>query len=557
MFDSIRNHKKYLMGFLLILVIPSFVMFGIEGYTRFNESGQKVAQVAGRSITQQEWDAAHRRYADNLLANSPNIDRSQIDSEQARYASLQRLLDEQLLGVAAQKLRFATSDQRLARDLQQNPAIAALRKPDGSLDMEQYRQLLASQGMTPESFEASVRADLSRRQVLQGVAGSGFIPASVSKVLGDAYFERRELQWLRLKPADFQGKVSVSDADVEQYYKANAGLFQTPEQADVEYVVLDVDAVAKTLTLDEADLKAYYQQNLEQLAKTEQRRASHILLTVASGASAEDKAKVKAKAQALHDQLKAQPGKFAELARAQSQDPGSAAKGGDLDYFSRGAMVKPFEDAAFALEKGQISDVVESDFGYHIIQVTDIKRPAQRSFESMRAELEPDLKKQQAQRKFAEATEQFSNLVYEQSDSLGPVADKLKLTVQTAKGLGRQGAPGVLSNPKLLAALFAPDSVEKKRNTEAVEVGPNQLAAARVVRHAPAATPPLESVAAQVRARLVAQRAAELAKADGEAKLAAWRKDAASAQLPPAVIASRDKPEGLPPKVLTPPWWPT
>lgn len=550
MFDSIRNHKKYLMGFLMILIIPSFVLFGIEGYSRFNEGGQRVAQVAGQDITQQEWDAAHQRYADNLLASSPSLDRRLLDTDAARYNSLRRLVDERVLALASQKDRLLTSDPRLARELQQNPTVAAMRKPDGSLDMDQYRQLLSAQGMTPEMFESGLRAELSRRQVLQGLTASGFVTPAVSKAMGDAYFERREIQWQRLSPRDFESRVQVTDADVEQFYNANKALFQSTEQAEVEFVVLDLDAVASGITLNEADLKAYYEQNLARLAGGEQRRASHILLTVASGASADDKAKVKAKADALLTQLRAAPAKFAELARAESQDPGSAANGGDLDYFARGAMVKPFEDAAFALAKDQISDVVESEFGFHIIQVTDIKSPPQRSFESMRAELEPELKKQQAQRKFAEAAEQFSNLVYEQADSLAPAAEKLKLTVQTAKGLTRQGQPGALSNAKLLEALFAADSVERKRNTEAVELGANQLAAARVVQYAPAATQPLQAVAAQVRARLVAERAAALAKADGEAKLAAWRAKPADAQLPAPVTVSRDRSEGLPPKVL-------
>jgi len=551
MFESIRNHKKYLMGFLMILIIPSFVLFGIEGYSRFNEGGERVAQVAGKDITQQEWDAWHQRYADDLLASSPNLDRSLLDTEAVRYNSLRRLVDERLLALASQKDRLLTSDARLARQLQQDPVVASLRKPDGTLDMSQYRQLLSTQGMTPEMFESGLRAELSRRQVLQGVRASGFVSPSVSKAMGDAYFERREIQWLRLSPRDFESRVQVSDADVAEFYNANKNMFQSTEQADVEYVVLDLDAVARSITLAEADLKAYYEQNQARLAGGEQRRASHILLTVASGASADDKAQVKAKAQALREQLRATPAKFAELARAESQDPGSARNGGDLDYFARGAMVKSFEDAAFALEKGQISDVVESEFGFHIIQVTDIKSPPKRSFESMRAELEPELKKQQAQRKFAEFAEQFSNLVYEQPDSLAPAADKLKLKVVSVKGLTREGQPGVLSNAKLLEALFASESVQKKRNTEAVEVGANQLVAARVAQYAPAATQPLESVAAQVRARLVAERAAALAKADGEAKLAAWRAQPGDARLPASITVSRDQSEGLPLKVLT------
>lgn len=551
MFDSIRNHKKYLMGFLMILIIPSFVLFGIEGYSRFNEGGQRVAQVAGQDITQQEWDAWHQRYAENLLASSPTLDRRLLDTEAARYNSLRRLVDERLLALASQKDRLLTSDARLAQQLQQDPVVASLRKPDGTLDMSQYRQLLSTQGMTPEMFESGLRAELSRRQVLQGLRASGFVSPAVSKAMGDAYFERREIQWRRLSPRDFESRVQVTDAEVSEFYNANKTLFQSTEQADVEYVVLDLDAVAGGITLAEADLKAYYEQNLARLSGGEQRRASHILLTVASGASADDKAKIKAKAQALREQLRATPAKFAELARTESQDPGSARNGGDLDYFARGAMVKAFEDAAFALEKGQISDVVESEFGFHIIQVTDIKSPPKRSFESMRAELEPELKKQQAQRKFAEVAEQFSNLVYEQADSLAPTADKLKLKVVNVKGLTREGQPGVLSNPKLLEALFATDSVQKKRNTEAVELGTNQLAAARVVQYAPAATQPLEAVAAQVRSRLVAERAAALAKADGEAKLAAWRAQPGDAQLPAVITVSRDSSEGVPPKVLT------
>jgi peptidyl-prolyl cis-trans isomerase D len=241
------------------------------------------------------------------------------------------------------------------------------------------------------------------------------------------------------------------------------------------------------------------------------------------------------------------------VAKAQSQDPGSAANGGDLDFFARGAMVKPFEDVVYALPKGGISDLVETEFGFHIIQLTDIKSPPQRSFEAMRPEIEAELRQQQAQRQFAEAAESFSNLVYEQADSLKPAAERLKLEIRTAQGVLRQpqaNTTGVLANERLLAAIFAPDAIDQKRNTEAIETGSSQLVSARVVKHLPARTRPLDEVRESVRTRLVTQRAAELAREEGDKQLLAWKAGGSEAGLSAVQTVSRENSQGLPQSVL-------
>ncbi|MFM6986965.1 MAG: SurA N-terminal domain-containing protein [Hydrogenophaga sp.] len=552
MFDSIRHHKKYLMGFLLILIIPGFVLFGVQGFTDFRNRSEAVATVDGQDITRSEWDQAHQAEARRLREAMPNLDAKLLDTDAARYATLERLVRDRVLSTAAQKFHLYTSDQRLAQELQSNELIASLRRPDGSLDVEAYRQLVGRQGMTPEMFEAQVRSDLSMRQVTEGIARTGFAPVALATVSLNAFFERREVSVRMFNAADHAAQVHVGDTDLEAFYKANPARFQAPEQADVEFLVLDAAALARQVTLNESDVRAYYEQNAARLSGGEERRASHILLTVPAGASAAEKDHVRQTAQGLLDRLRKAPSTFAELAKAHSQDPGSAAKGGDLDFFSRGAMVKPFEEAVFALNKGAISDLVESEFGFHIIQLTDIKAPPVRSFESMRAEIEADLRKQQAQKLFVERADVFSNLVYEQADSLQPAADRLKLTLQTAKGLTRQPRPeaGVLGNEKLLSALFAPDSVQKQHNTEAIEVGPSQLVAARVVRYQPSRTQALSEVGEQVRRLLVAQRAADLARQAGEKQLAAWQGGASAADMPAVQTVSRDAAQGVAPAVL-------
>ncbi len=544
MFDLVRKHSKIMMVLMFLLIIPAFVLVGVDGYRRLNADGATVAKVASRSITQAQWDASHKNEVDRLRASMPGLDAKLLESPEARFETLERLVREAVLEEALQDSRLGISDARLAKELQQNPTIAALRKPDGQLDVERYRQLVASQGLTPEGFEANVRHSISVRQVEGGLTGSSFAPKGVADLALNAFFQRREVQLARYKPEDYAEKITLSDAEIEAFYQANTALFQAPETVDIEYLVLDLDAIKKTLSISDADLKAYFDQNSARLQNKEERRASHILINAPKEMKASERQKAKEVAQQLLVKVLEKPATFAAMASKFSQDSGSAAKGGDLDFFARGAMVKPFEDAVFSMRKGEISKIVESDFGYHIIMLTDVKTPAQPTFESVKTTLEGELKTQQAQRKFAELAEVFSNGAYEQSDSLKPLAERLHLDIKTATGLEQKaspGASGVLANPKLLAAIFSSDALDKQHNTEAVEIAPNQLATARITAHSPARTLALDLVRGKAKARLLTNRALELAKKEGQSALAKWKTTSTTTPLQESMLVSRDK----------------
>jgi peptidyl-prolyl cis-trans isomerase D len=553
MFDFVHKNARIMQFVLFLLIVPSFAFVGIDGYNRMLNSGNDVAKVDGRGIKEAELDAAYKNEIERIRAANPSVDVKLIDTPEAKYATLERLVREQVIGAAARDAHFETSDQRLANELQADPTIASLRQPDGKIDKERYKLLVGSQGLTPEMFEARVRSQISARQVFKGIQGSGFTTNAVGDVALNAFLQKREVQVSVFDAASFAGKVTLTDADVEAYFKENQALFQSPEQANIEYVVLDIETIKKSITITDEELKSYYEQNQARLATQEERRASHILITSQKGAPAAERDKAKAKAQSLLDAVKKAPATFAEVAKANSQDPGSAVKGGDLDFFARGAMVKPFEDAAYALKKGDISDLVESDFGFHIIQLTDIKSAKQRSFEEAKPELMEEVKKQQAQKKFAEAAETFTNAVYEQSDSLKPIADKLKLEVKTAANVTRTAAPGatgVLANPKFLNAIFSTDAIEKKRNTEAMELASKQLVSGRIAQYTAARTLPLAEVKDRVRQRLTAVHSFDMAKKEGMEKLAAWKAAPASAAMPDAVVIARNQAQNLPIQIV-------
>lgn len=541
------------MGVLVVLIIPSFVLFGVDGYNNRAERGAVVAKIADFEITQQQWDARHQQEVDRIRASMPNLDPKMLGSDEARYASLERMVDERLVAVASEKQLLVTSDQRLANYLKQDPSIASLRGPDGKLDMDRYRQLAASQGMTPEMLEAQVRRDLSGKQVMSALQASAMASQLQSDLALQAFLQRREIQIQRFSPADFVSKVQPQDAELEQFYQSRSERFRSTESADVEFLVLDAATLAKNIHLPEQDIKSYYEQNIQRLSGQEQRRASHILINAPKDAPAAERDKARNKVEGLLASVRKEPKSFADLARKNSDDPGSARNGGDLEFFAKGAMVKAFEDAAFALKKGEISAVVESEFGFHIIKLTDIKAPMTSSLEAMRPQLEADLRQQQSKRQFAEFAETFSNSVYEQADTLTPIAEKLRLQVQQVKGVSRipsASIQGVLANPKILEALFSEESISKRRNTAAIELGNNTLVSARLISYKPSALRPFADVKDQVRTEFVLEQAMVLAKAEGQARLAEWQKQPDLARVGPALIVSRDQTQGQAQKLV-------
>ena len=490
MFEFIRTHSRLTLGFLLLLIIPSFIFFGVDGYSRFTEGGNAtVAKIDGQSVTRSEWDQLHQRSVERQRRQDKALDAAALDTPEARLRTLEDIVRQRTLVAASRELHLAPSDARLQRLFQASPDYSAVRNPDGTVN----RELLATQGFSSESFAQQLRQEFAVQQVVDGVISTGFAPDVIARAAGAALFERRDVQLQRFGLEAFKDKVTPSDAEIEARYKTNEAKWRAPEQARIEYVVLYLDTIGKGVVVPDEDLRKYYDENISRYSVAEERRASHILVKADKDAPAADKKKARERVEELLVLARKTPAGFAELARKNSEDSGTAGQGGDLDFFGRGAMVKPFEDAVYAMKAGEISNVVESDFGYHVIQLVALRGGEKQPFDKVRGTIEAEVRKSLAQKKYAEAAEQFTNMVYEQSDSLQPVIDKLKLDKRTAtvQRSPAAGSSGALASAKMLAAVFGNDALRNKRNTDAVEVGPNQLVAARVVEHQPARTLPL------------------------------------------------------------------
>ena len=542
MFEFIRTHKRLMQVFLMLLIVPSFVLVGVSSY-QSGDASTGVAMVDGRKITQQEWEEAQRQQMDRYRQTmGEQFDQKMFETPEARQAVLDNLIAERALEAEIKRSHLTVNDATLAQTI---AGIEAFKKPDGSFDMEQYKAVLAAQGMSPAMFDARMRRDLAMQQLNNAVQASAFVPRTVSKRLSDVNDQEREVQELVFPVSDFVAQVKVTDDMVKAYYDKNAALFAVPERAKVEYVVLDAAAVESQVAVSDAEVADFYTKNQKRFGSPERRTASHILVNAPKSASAADKAAAKQKAEAILAEVRANPAGFAAIAKAKSQDPGSAEMGGDLGVVEKGAFVPSVEDAIAKLKQGEISGVVESEFGYHIITVTSVVPAATKALDEVKGEITAELTKAKMSKKFSELAEVFTDTVYEQSDSLKPVADKLKLTVHTVDNLARTPSPALAdapyNNAKFLQAVFADDSLKNKRNTEAVEVAPSTLVAGRVVEFKPASKRPLAEVDAAIRQRVTVEEPIKLARKAGEAKMAAAKATGDAAGFGAPVMVARTR----------------
>ena len=519
MFDFVRGNPRFIQLVLALLVLP-FALWGIDSYVR--TGGDALATVDGSPISLNEFQQALREQQERMRAQmGPEASQTLFDSVEVRSAVLHELINQRLLAVHAGKSKMRVSDDALINFISSVPSL----QENGKFSRERYQALVAAQGMSIEMFEARVRQDLVMQQPLMAIGNaaiSGRLPSG--RWLG-VQLEEREVSESLLRADQFANAAKPDAESVKRYYDENRARFERPEQVRVEYLVLSQAKVVEQTKVSDEEAKAWYSANETRFKQPEQRQASHILFRLEKAATDSDVKAVQAKAEQVFAQLKASPADFAKLAKQHSQDPGSAEKGGDLGYFGRGMMVKPFEDAVFALKEKQISDVVRSDFGLHIIKLTGIRPERAKPFDSVRAEIMAELKRQAGAKLYAEQAEGFSNTVYEQPDSLKPAADKYGLVVQQSDWIakGAQTMPP-LGHPKLLQAIFSADATKSQRNTEAVDVGGNVLVSARVVDYRSAMLTPLESVAGVIEKALQREAALDSAIAEGKARLEQLRK---------------------------------
>ncbi|MDX9706842.1 MAG: SurA N-terminal domain-containing protein [Azospira sp.] len=524
MFDSVRNNKK-IVQVLLLLIAASFTLYGVDSYVSGAGAGDEIARVGDSRISRQDFQQAWRDQMDREREQQgANFRSDRFDTPETRLAIANALVDRRLLLLEAMNGRLGASDALLAEIIGNMPSLL---DENGRFSPSLYEEAVRRQGMTVEQFEAQMRHDLTMQQLVGAIGDTGMVSAASAETLLRIQAEERQVAEVRVLPEQFADSIKLEGDAAQKFYDGNRKLFELPERVSAEYVVLSLDSLLAQTQVGEDEIRQWYDGRQDIYQQAEERRASHIL--IAAGATAADKDKARAKAGEILAEVRKNPAAFAELAERHSQDPGSARSGGDLGFFGRGMMVKPFDDAVFGLQENAISDVVESDFGFHIIRLTGIKPARQKPFAEVRDEIAGELRRQAAQRRYAEAAEVFSNMVYEQSDSLAPVIEKFGLKAEISPQLPRnppaQALPalGVLGNERLLEALFSEDATKHGRNTEAIEVAPNVLVSARVAEYQPASVRPFESVSEDIVKMLLARETTAAARARGEETLARLR----------------------------------
>ena len=521
MFDFVHKNKR-LVQFILALIALPFAFFGVDSYVRTMGGDKDVATVGGQPVTPQDYENALRnQQAQMQRMLGKNYDPAMFDNPEVKQQVLEGVVNQRLLQVVGQELKLTASDAEVNKVISNIPDF----QEDGKFSDKKAAEVLQANRLTVPGFRSNVRNDLAMQTLQDPLARSGFASAAQVALYQLLTEQGREVQVATLDVNAFMALAKIDDAAIKAEYEKSPDSFRAPEQVKIEYLQLNQAAFVSTLSVTGEEVKAEYEKRVKEFSAPEERRASHILLSVDKDDKGQLKAASKDAAKTEADSLVKQVGAsaetFATLAKAKSKDPGSAAQGGDLGFFGRGQMVKPFEEAVFSMKPGEVRGPIESDFGYHIIRLTEVKAERVKPLDEVKAQIEGELKQQKASKLFAENAEKFQNRVYEAGSSYAKLAEELKLEVKKTDWMSRAQVQAIAGgNQKFAQTVFAPANVAAKKNSEAIDLGNNSLISARVLEHKPSAVRPLDDVKAQIQIQLQRRAATELAAKAGAEKLA-------------------------------------
>lgn len=515
MLERIREgSQSFTAKAVLVLIILTFALAGVGSYVTGGAT-TTVAEVNDAEISQQALERAYENERSRLQEQFGDM--FEAVSSQPGYMQsvranvLEQLIQQELLVQYARDHGMRVSAERVKQEIRDIPAFRSA----GQFDNDIYLMALRNAGYTPEQFAAVLRDDLIRSQIAQAIGSTEFALSAEALALQRLQKQTRSGAYIIAENGNFVDQVELSDSDIENYYNDNQQQFQTPEQLKVAFVQLSKAALYNQVEVSDEQVREYYDGSIDQYRTDEERRVAHILIE-----NGTDNAKAKAE-EALAELNSGAD--FADVAAKYSDDTFSAEQGGDLDWITKGSMDEDFDNAAFALENvGDVSGIVETSFGFHIIKLLDLRAGEVTPFEQVAGEIRQKLKSQQVDDKYFELQQKLAEISFEQPDTLEPAADAIGASVRTSDLFTRQNAPTALSDEATLNRIFNRDLIEEKLNSDVIETADDRSLVVRVLAHNPQAVKPLEQVRDQIVQQLRVKKAQALALEQAEAWKQQW-----------------------------------
>ena len=511
MLEQIRNRTQTKLAkvILAIIIIP-FALFGIDSYLSGVGSSVHIASVNDEAITAQELQDTESQFVAQIRSQNEETDPAIFQDIEFKKAILDQLITSKLVNQEIKNAGFYISDTQIGTYISGMPEF----RRNGKFSQDQYDEVLKINNLTPKKFDEKIRKDLGTQQVKESLKKLIYIPRDKIQPLVNLTYQKRDVSIFELKQEKYKKNVDLSDAALKKVYEESKSNFIRPDQVKIKFIIYSVAGIVPNVQVPDDAVKKYFTNNINRFQADQQRRAKHILFNVNSNMPSEEVDRIRTEAEAILKEIKKNPKTFDENAKKYSQDVETSKNGGDLGFFSRGEMTKSFDDAVFAMKKNQISNLIKTEFGYHIIMLTDLKGEEVK-FESVKNQIKGELLFNLALTEYGSNVEDFSNVVYEQSENLEAAAKKFDLEIQDSQWLSFEDAKKFFNNEAFAQAIFDKNAIDQKKNIPAIEASPNNLVSARVVDFRPSAIKTLDEVKGSIKDFLLEAESQKLLIADG------------------------------------------